>query len=208
MIFATTFLFWWHTTLVKFGWEIVPQCFLFEWKSVSEKFGREVAPPYFHFESKSKSHTEVAPPDFYFWTDFPFSCYRRGQWLHHIGPQKESHVFPTYKRQEHTSKTWAKHEQNMRNMWETLEQHMRNMWVFLGADYTALAPSSPSLMEMRVLPMPLSCRDNVLVLCKKLSKFNKPPLKSFEFFHQVYINLPLSGNVNKRKYRKPSKTVK
>ena len=60
----------------------------------------------------------------------------------------------------------------------------------------------------RVLPVPLSRRDNVLVLCKKLSKFYEPPLKSFEFFHQVYINLPLSRNINKRKYRKPSKTVK
>ena len=60
----------------------------------------------------------------------------------------------------------------------------------------------------RVLPVPLSRRDNVLVLCKKLSKFYEPPLKSFENFHQVYINLPLSGKVNKRKYRKPSKTVK
>ena len=29
----------------------------------------------------------------------------------------------------------------------------------------------------RVLPVPLSRRDNVLVLCKKLSKFYEPPLK-------------------------------
>ena len=53
MIFATTFLFWWRATLVKFGWEVAPQHFLFEWKSASEKFGREVAPPRFHFQSKS-----------------------------------------------------------------------------------------------------------------------------------------------------------
>ena len=74
----------------------------------------------------------------------------------------------------------------------------------------ALFIESPSvdLSSTRVLPVPLSRRDNVLVLCKKLSKFYEPPLKSFEIFHQVYINLPLSGNVNKRKYRKPSKTVK
>ena len=86
------------------------------------------------------------------------------------------------------------------------EQNVRNMRVYPAPDYTAPAPFSPSLT--RVLPMPLSRRDNVLVLCKKLSKFYEPPLKWFEFFHQVYINLPLSGKVNKRKYRKPSKTVK
>ena len=74
---------------------------------------------------------------------------------------------------------------------------------FSGGDMTCSSP-----ITMRVLPVLLSHRDNVLVLCKKLSKFYEPPLKWFEIFHQVYINLPLSGNVNKRKYRKPSKTVK
>ena len=64
MIFATTFLFWWHATLVKFGWEVAPQCFLFEWKSASEKFGREVMPQRFLFQSKSVSHTEVVLPLF------------------------------------------------------------------------------------------------------------------------------------------------
>ena len=105
MIFATTFLFWWRATLVKFGWEVAPQRFLLWSKSASEKFGREVAPPRFHFQSKSASHAEVAPPHFFFRADFPFSCYRRGQWSRHIGPQKESHVFSAYKRQEHASKT-------------------------------------------------------------------------------------------------------
>ena len=79
---------------------------------------------------------------------------------------------------------------------------------FIRDPITQLRHPSPLLFRTRVLPVPLSRRDNVLVLCKKLSKFYEPPLKSFEFFHQVYINLPLSGNVNKRKYRKPSKTVK
>ena len=72
----------------------------------------------------------------------------------------------------------------------------------------SLQDKSVNQLLTRVLPVPLSRKDNVLVLCKKLSKFHKPPLKSFEIFHQVYISLPLSGNVNKRKYRKPSKTVK
>ena len=85
------------------------------------------------------------------------------------------------------------------------EQNARNTRVYPGSDYTAPGRLSPST---RVLPVPLSRRDNVMVLCKKLSKFYEPPLKSFEFFHQVYINLPLSRNINKRKYRKPSKTVK
>ena len=127
---ATTFLFWWCATLVKFGWEITPQRFLFEWKSTSEKFGREVAPPGFHFQSKSASHAEVAPPHFYFRTDFPFSRYRRGGRSRHIGPEKESHVLSTYKRQEHASKTRAKREQNA-----------RNMLVYPAPDYTAPAPS-------------------------------------------------------------------
>ena len=120
---ATTFLFWWRATLVKFGWEVAPQRFLFEWKSASEKFGREVAPPRFHFQSKSASHAEVAPLHFYFRTDFPFSRYRRGGRSCHIGPQKESHVLSTYKRQEHASKTWAKRKKHARNMRETREKH-------------------------------------------------------------------------------------
>ena len=140
---ATTFLFWWCATLIKFGWEVAPQRFLFEWKCASEKFGREVAPPRFHFQSKSASHAEVAPPHFYFRTDFQFSRYRRGGRSRHIWPQKESHVLSTYKRQEHASKTWAKRE-----------KHARNMRVYPGADYTAPAPSSPSL-KTRVLPVPL-----------------------------------------------------
>ena len=123
MIFAITFLFWWCTTLVKFGWEVVPQCFLFEWKSMSEKFGREVAPPRFHFQSKSTSHAEVTPLHFFFWTDIRFPRYRRGGRSCHIGLQKESHVLSTYKRQEHTSKTWETCERHVRNMWETCEKH-------------------------------------------------------------------------------------
>ena len=122
--------------------EVAPQRFLLR---SSEKFGREVAPPRFHFQSKSASHAKVAPPDFFFRTDFPFSRYRRGQWSRHIGPQKESHVFLAYKRQEHVSKTRAKRE-----------KHVRNTRVYPGADYTAPAPSSPSLMEIRVLPMPFT----------------------------------------------------
>ena len=144
---ATTFLFWWCTTLVKFGWEITPQCFLFEWKSTSEKFGREVAPPGFHFQSKSASHAEVAPPHFYFQTDFPFSRYRRGGRSHHIGLQKESHVLSTYKRQEHASKMWAKCEKNVSKMWETCE--------FIRPPITQLR-HPPSLKKTRVLPVLLS----------------------------------------------------
>ena len=124
---ATTFLFWWCATLVKFGWEVTPQCFLFEWKSTSEKFGREVTPPRFHFQSKSASHAEVAPPHFYFRTDFPLSRYRRGGRLRHIGPEKESHVLSTYKRQEHASKTRAKREKHASDTRETCERHARNM---------------------------------------------------------------------------------
>ena len=144
---ATTFLFWWCTTLVKFGWEITPQCFLFEWKSMSEKFGREVAPPGFHFQSKSASHAEVVPPHFYFQTDFPFSRYRRGGRLRHIGPQKESHVLSTYKRQEHASKMWTKCEKNVSKMRETCE--------FIRPPITQLR-HPPSLKKMRVLPVLLS----------------------------------------------------
>ena len=120
MIFATTFLFWWRAAFIKFGREVAPQRFLFEWKSVSEK---EVTPPGFHFQSKSASHAEVAPPHFHFRTDFPFSRYRRGGRSRHIGPQEESHVLSTYKRQEHASKMRAKREQNTRNMRETREKH-------------------------------------------------------------------------------------
>ena len=127
LIFATTFLFWWRATLVKFGREVAPQCFLFEWKSASEKFGREVTPPRFHFQSKSASHAEVTPPHFYFRTDFPFSRYRRGRWSRHIGPQKESHVLSTYKRQEHASKTRETCELHARNTQATREKHARNM---------------------------------------------------------------------------------
>ena len=104
--------------------EVAPQCFLLQLKSVSEKFGREVAPPHFHFQSKSASHAEVAPLHFFFQTDFPFSHYRRGRWSRHIGPQKESHVLSTYKRQEHASKTRAKHEKHVRNTRATCEKHV------------------------------------------------------------------------------------
>ena len=127
MIFATTFPFWWCATLVKFGWEVAPQRFLFEWKSMSEKFGREVAPPGFHFQSKSVSHAEVAPIHFYFQTDFRFPRYRRGGRSCHIGPQKESHVLSTYKRQEHASKTQETCEWYVRNMQVTCKKHARNM---------------------------------------------------------------------------------
>ena len=141
---ATTFLFWWCATLIKFGWEVAPQRFLFEWKSASEK---EVAPPGFHFQSKSASHAEVAPPHFYFRTDFPFSRYRRGGRSRHIGPEKESHVLSTYKRQEHMSKTREKREQNARNMQETCE--------FIWPPITQLR-HPPSLKKTRVLPVLLS----------------------------------------------------
>ena len=144
MIFETTFLFWWCATLVKFGWEVAPQRFLFEWKSVSEKFGREVAPPRFHFQSKSASHAEVAPLHIFYRTEIRFPRCRRGGRSRHIGPEKESHVLSTYKRQEHASKTRAKREQNA-----------RNMLVYPAPDYTAPAPSSPSL-KTRVLPVLLS----------------------------------------------------
>ena len=103
MIFETTFLFWWCATLVKFGWE--------------------VAPPRFHFQSKSASHAEVAPLHIFFRTEIRFPRCRRGGRSRHIGPQKESHVLSTYKRQEHASKTRAKREQNARNMRETREKH-------------------------------------------------------------------------------------
>ena len=117
--------------------EVAPQRFLLQSKSASEKFGREVAPPRFHFQSKSASHAEVVPLHFFFRTDFPFSRYRRGRWSRHIGPQKESHVLSTYKRQEHASKTR-----------ETCEKHVSDTRVFPAADYTAPAPSSPSFIEI------------------------------------------------------------
>ena len=151
---ATTFLFWWCTTLVKFGWEVAPQRFLFEWKSAGEKFGREVAPPRFHFQSKSASHAKVAPPLFYFRTDFPFSCFRRGGRSRHIWPKKESHVLSTYKRQEHASKTRAKRE-----------KHARNMQVYPGADYTAPAPSSPSLKKIGRGYYPCRCHVEIMLWC-------------------------------------------
>ena len=130
---ATTFLFWWCATLVKFGWEVAPQRFLFEWKSVSEKFGREVVPPRFHFQSKSASHTEVAPLDFFFRTEIRFPRYRRGGRSRHV----LCHVlFCPIKGKSTRAKTRAKREQNA-----------RNMRVFPPADYTAPAPFSPSLMD-------------------------------------------------------------
>ena len=123
MIFETTFLFWWCATLVKFGWEVAPQRFLFEWKSVSEKFGREVAPPRFHFQSKSASHAEVVPLHIFYRTEIRFPRCRRGGRSRHIGPEKESHVLSTYKRQEHASKTRETCERHARNMRETCEKH-------------------------------------------------------------------------------------
>ena len=150
---ATTFLFWWCSTLVKFGWEVAPQRFLFEWKSasekfgrevapqhflfewksMSEKFGREVAPQHFHFQSKSASHAEVAPLDFFFRTEIWFPRYRRGGRSRHM----LCHVlFCPIKGKSTWAKTQAKHKQNT-----------RNMRVFPPTNYTALAPFSPSLMD-------------------------------------------------------------
>ena len=126
MIFATTFLFWWRATLVKFGWEVMPQHFLFEWKSVSEKFGREVTPPHFHFQSKSTSHAEVVPLHFYFQTDFQFPCYRRGQ---RSGHMHSPCAFLPHIRQPTQACMQAKHENSQL------------------PTYTALAPFSPSLMR-------------------------------------------------------------
>ena len=130
--------------------EVAPQRFLLQLKSASEKFGREVAPPRFHFQSKSASHAEVAPLDFFFQTDIRFPRYRRGGRSRHIGPQKESHVLSTYKRQEHASKTRAKREKHASDTRETCEKHARNMRVFPAPDYTAPAPFSPSLMGLRL----------------------------------------------------------
>ena len=127
--------------------EVAPQCFLLQLKSASKKFGREVAPLRFHFQSKSTSHTEVAPLDFFFRTEIRFLHYRRGGRSRHIGPEKESHVLSTYKRQEHMSKTREKREQNARNMRETCE--------FIRPPITQLR-HPPSLKKTRVLPVLLS----------------------------------------------------
>ena len=115
----------------------------------------------FPFSIKIRVHAEVAPPHFYFRTDFPFSRYRRGRWSRHIGPQKESHVLSTYKRQEHTSKTR-----------ETCERHARNMRVFPAADYTAPAPFSPSLMGRGYYPC--RCHEKVKILKGMYSKWGCP----------------------------------
>ena len=155
MIFATTFLFWWRATLIKFGREVAPQRFLFEWKSASEKFGREVAPPHFHFQSKSASHAEVAPLDFFFRTDFRFPRYRRGGRSRHV-------LFSGYKRQEHASKMRAKRE-----------KHARNMRVYPAPDYTAPAPFSPSLMDGRGY-YPCRCHEKVKILQGMYSKWGCP----------------------------------
>ena len=126
---ATTFLFWWCATLVKFGWEVMPQRFLFEWKSASEKFGREVAPPGFHFQSKSTSHAEVTPLHFFFGQISSFRAIEG----------EEGHAtcfamcfFALWKARAHEQKR---------------EQNARNMRVFPAPNYTAPAPFSPSLMD-------------------------------------------------------------
>ena len=67
----------------------------------------------------------------------------------------------------------AKHKQNMRNMGETHKKHASLSGFQLHSSSTFL----PFSYRMRVLPVPLSHRDNDLVLCKRLSKFHKPPLK-------------------------------
>ena len=139
MIFATTFLFWWRATLVKFGWEVAPQCFLFEWKSASEK---EVAPPCFLFQSKSASHAEVAPLDFYFRTEIRFPRYRRGG--------RSSHVllpcaFSRHIRQPTRACTRAKRENSRL------------------ATYTAPAPFSPSLMGRGYYPC--RCHVEIMLWC-------------------------------------------
>ena len=117
---ATTFLFWWCATLVKFGWEVTPQRFLFEWKSASEKFGREVVPPHFHFQSKSASHAEVAPLYFYFRTDFRFPRYRRGGRSRHV---LLPCAFSPHIRHPTRACTRAKHEQNTRIAGSRPTQH-------------------------------------------------------------------------------------
>ena len=146
MIFAIAFLFWWCTTLIKFGWEVAPQCFLFKWKSMSEKFGREVMPPCFHFQSKSVSHAEVAPPWFCFWTDFQFPCYRRGQRLGH-GPSPCA--FLPHIRKPMWACTWAYTQAKHKNT-----RHLT---------YTALAPFSPSLMGSGAGAMPMQLKGHPMV---------------------------------------------
>ena len=144
------------------------------------------------FYDREKSRREVAPQRFHFQSKSashaevaPLCFYFRIHFpfSRYRRGQRSRHVlFSPLKRQEHA---------RIAGIRPTQHRHL-----------------SPVLFLTRVLPVPLSRRDNVMVLCKKLSKFYEPPLKSFEFFHQVYINLPLSRNINKRKYRKPSKTVK
>ena len=161
-------------------------------------FCDQVAPHDFHFRLKSAPrHSEKKwqrgrATSLPFWIEIRESAFL--EWdCATFALQKESHVLFD------PQKAGAR-EQNASKTRETRE--------FIRAPITQLRDPSPLLYRTRVLPVPLSRRDNVLVLCKKLSKFYEPPLKWFEIFHQVYINLPLSGNVNKRKYRKPSKTVK
>ena len=170
MIFETTFLFWWCATLVKFGWE--------------------VAPPRFHFQSKSASHAEVTPPDFFFRTDFPFSRYRRGQWSRHIGPQKESHVFLAYKRQEHASKTR-----------ETCEKHARLSGGRLHSSGTLLPFSygDEGITRAVVTKKGRSCRvciqnEDVHIARNSYFKFNTPkPVISYWNESLVVPSFPLSS---------------
>ena len=67
--------------------------------------------------------------------------------------------------------TWAKCKKHARNTWESCKYFQ---WLI-----SQLCHLPPLLYRTRVLPVLLSCRDNGLVLGKKLSKFHKPPLKSF-----------------------------
>ena len=145
---ATTFLFWWCATLVKFGWEVAPQRFLFEWKSASEK---EVAPPCFLFQSKSASHAEVAPLDFYFWTEIRFPRYRRGGRSSHV---LSPGAFLRHIRQPTRACTRAKRKNSRL------------------ATYTAPAPFSPSLMRRGYYPC--RCHKKVKILQGMYSKWGCP----------------------------------
>ena len=76
-------------------------------------------------------------PDFFFWTEIRFPRYRRGGRSRHV-------LFWGYKRQEHTSKTWAKRE-----------KHASLPGGRLHSSGTLL----PFSYGTRVLPVPLSWRD-------------------------------------------------
>ena len=155
---ATTFLFWWCATLVKFGWEVAPQRFLFERaKSLAGRSRHLVSifnrNPCLTLRSRhltsffgQKSDFRAIEGEEGLATCFAMSFF---------APYKEAHASM------HASKTRAKRENSR-----------------LPTD-TAPAPFSPSLMGRGYYPC--RCHEKVKILKGMYSKWGCPYSQKLPF---------------------------